>query len=305
MWRDKQTCFYTGSKLQLKDIHVDHIIPKSAKGDGTPRNLVVSSPKFNLLKSGNNNIKSAIDEWNEKYPHKKINYIAIQKKINDLQAFERLRGEHEITYRKTIKNKLYDTYSIYEYLNTTHDQSDIQEEEQEVEEEKEEYKEQEQQQEIEKKIDSSGGRNFNDPDFKEILEFYRDNIQKGVTETPFNYELLKQFYDEWGKDLMFAALKLAAKKEAGIPFIEAVFKNWKKYGIKTVEDAARFNESLRNKQKYANHPMVDNTPDWYHQNKAKEKEKKKKELTPEEELKQKQEVEEFLNKFKANKAKSG
>ncbi|BAM46324.1 DnaD domain protein [Amphibacillus xylanus] len=96
--------------------------------------------------------------------------------------------------------------------------------------------------------DSGGGRdNLIDEGFRETLDFYRSNIQKGVTDTPFNYELLQQFYDEWGKDLMLAALKLTAKKEAGMPFIEAVFKNWKAAGVKTVEDARRFNEQLQRK----------------------------------------------------------
>ncbi len=68
---------------------------------------------------------------------------------------------------------------------------------------------------------------------------------------------------------MLAALKLTAKKEAGIPFIEAVFKNWKNAGVKTVDDARRYNENLQRKRRgYNNKEEV--VPDWFENRKKKE-----------------------------------
>lgn len=191
--------------------------------------------------------------------------------------------------KPNVINGSYDTY---------HDTSTIRGQEQE--EEQEEEIEEEQQQELEELNPGSGG-DLVDQGFKEIIKFYRENIQRGVTETPFNYELLQQFYVEWGNELMMAALMLTAKKEAGMPFLEAVFKNWRNAGVKNVEDARRFNEQLQKGRKvYGKSAKPDIVPDWYadQSEKTLERSKGKKEKVDPEEMQK------ILQSFQAKKSKS-
>ncbi|WP_240455758.1 DnaD domain-containing protein [Virgibacillus sp. Bac332] len=91
-----------------------------------------------------------------------------------------------------------------------------------------------------------------DHDFAEVFQFYQSNLQKGVSESPYNTELISQWFDEWGKDLLLAAMKVAAKKEAkGVSFVEGVLKRWKEAGVKTIEDARKYQlEFNSNKPNY-------------------------------------------------------
>ncbi|WP_117168851.1 DnaD domain-containing protein [Paraliobacillus sediminis] len=95
--------------------------------------------------------------------------------------------------------------------------------------------------------------NNNDNDFSEVIHFYQQNLQKGVTESPFNTELIVQLFDECGKDLLLAAMKVAVKKEAkGVAFFEAVLKNWKEAGIETIEQARLHETQFKQKSKTNN-----------------------------------------------------
>lgn len=83
--------------------------------------------------------------------------------------------------------------------------------------------------------------NNSDADFAEIMKFYRENLQKGISESLYNYELIQQWFDEWGKDLLLAAMKLSAQREAkGTAFIEGVLKNWKDAGVNNLEQARQY-----------------------------------------------------------------
>lgn len=98
----------------------------------------------------------------------------------------------------------------------------------------------------EKEVFSSGG----DGDFQEIMSFYQSNLQKGISETPHNHELIIQWFDEWGEDLLLAAMKVAAKQEAkGVSFVEGVLKNWSNQGVKTIEDARQYEKEFRGGKK--------------------------------------------------------
>ncbi len=198
----------------------------------------------------NPKLKAIYDSFNVSYNDASVDTSS--ESINDTTDV----SQHEENVKVSDDRLLDDTCT---------DSSTVSGQDKDKDEDKEEDKEQ--QQELINNKDS-GGRDFNDPDFKEILDFYRDNLQKAITETPFNYELLGQFYDEWGKDLMLAALKLAAKKEAkGISFIEAVFNNWRIYGVKTLEDARRYNDQVLKQRKSYSNTKVEQTPDWYKQQK--------------------------------------
>ncbi|WP_197061421.1 HNH endonuclease, partial [Halobacillus sp. BBL2006] len=118
MWRDKQKCFYTGITLQRKDVELDHIKPKSRGGSGDPGNVVVCYSKFNNLKSGSEDLESTIYNWNEKNPNYQVDYETVVEKIKALKEFEQLRTTSNVTYRETIENKIYDTYTIRNYIDT-------------------------------------------------------------------------------------------------------------------------------------------------------------------------------------------
>lgn len=43
-------CFYTGQQLKFKEMHIDHILPRSKGGSDCIANYVISSPSFNKRK---------------------------------------------------------------------------------------------------------------------------------------------------------------------------------------------------------------------------------------------------------------
>lgn len=91
-------------------------------------------------------------------------------------------------------------------------------------------------------------------DFAEVMNFYQQNLQKGISDTPYNYELINQWFDEWNKDVLLAAMKVAAKAEAkGVNFTEGVLKKWKDAGVETIEDARRYEKEFKaNIKQYKN-----------------------------------------------------
>ncbi|SHM58690.1 DnaD and phage-associated domain-containing protein [Gracilibacillus kekensis] len=110
--------------------------------------------------------------------------------------------------------------------------------------------------------------------FREIINFYRNNLQKGVTESPFNYELLTQWYKEFGYDLLLEAMKIAANREAkGVRYIEGVLKNWQQANVKTVEDLKVLEKQTQSKEKTVfskkgkSTTRKDIVPAWYRQHK--------------------------------------
>src|SRR5690625_5107350 len=92
-----------------------------------------------------------------------------------------------------------------------------------------------------KNVKNISSSNNSDADFAEIMKFYRENLQKGISESLYNYELIQQWFDEWGKDLLLAAMKLSAQREAkGTAFVEGVLKNWKDAGVNNLEQARQY-----------------------------------------------------------------
>ena len=98
-----------------------------------------------------------------------------------------------------------------------------------------------------KEVFSSSTR---DEKFAEVMEFYQMNLQRGISETPHNLELLNQFYDEFGNEVLLAAMKVSAENEAkGVKFLEGVLNNWREAGVKTIEDARRYEIEFRESKK--------------------------------------------------------
>lgn len=153
-----------------------------------------------------------------------------------------------------------------------------------------------------KNVKNEKNNNFssiNDPQFKNVIDFYQSNLQKGISETPANHELIIQWFEEWGVDLLLAAMKVAAKAEAkGVNFLEGILKNWKDAGVKDLESARRFQKDFKSRSKrsgYANKQPTrsEYIPDWYN-----EQENKAPVQPTEDVLAKKRAVEEKLNKYK-------
>lgn len=96
-------------------------------------------------------------------------------------------------------------------------------------------------------ISSSG---MVDEKFAEVFSFYTENLQVGVSGSPYNNGLIVEFYDEWGRDLLLAAMKLAAQKEKkGVDYLQGILKKWREAGVKSVEDARKHEVEFRNRMK--------------------------------------------------------
>jgi predicted phage replisome organizer len=148
---------------------------------------------------------------------------------------------------------------------------------------------------IDKEIDKEKEiSNSNENQFPEIMNFYSNNLQKGISETPFNLELIQLWFDEFGFDLLLAAMKVSAKAEVkGVKFVEGVLKNWKEAGVKTIDDARKHEQAFKQKPKggYSRKPIrVEADPDEIF---AKQKEQQKKQ-TPAELAAKQREIDEML-----------
>ena len=89
-----------------------------------------------------------------------------------------------------------------------------------------------------------------DPDFSEVMNFYQSNLQIGISETPYNLELLVQLYEEFGKDILLAAMKVSAEQEKkGVAFLKGVLNNWRSAGVKTLDDARKYEKDFRESRK--------------------------------------------------------
>lgn len=89
-----------------------------------------------------------------------------------------------------------------------------------------------------------------DDRFSEVMDFYQKNLQRGVSESPFNLQLISDWYDEFGSDLVLAAMKVSAKAEVkGVNFTEGVLKNWREAGVKTLDDARKHELEFKAKRK--------------------------------------------------------
>lgn len=144
-----------------------------------------------------------------------------------------------------------------------------------------------------------------DPLFSEVMEFYQNNLQKGVTDSPFNYELLTVWYEEYGYDLILSAMKVSAKAEAkGVKFLEGVLTNWKEAGVKTIEDARRYEEQFKQYKTKRNYTRRGNrqdiVPDWYRKEKEKQKKAPEKVETDQEKQKVAQEADQLLKQYLSN-----
>lgn len=97
---------------------------------------------------------------------------------------------------------------------------------------------------------SNIGAELIDEDWKEVIGFYRENLQVGVTEIPHNEKKLLDLYEIFGKDLVMAAMKLSAEKgKKEVAYVNGILGKWRDAGVKTIEDARKFELNFRANQK--------------------------------------------------------
>ena len=83
-------------------------------------------------------------------------------------------------------------------------------------------------------------------DFQKVLNFYEENIN---LLTPYTSELLKDFTEELGKDLVVYAMQIAVENnKKTISYIKAILNNWAKANIKTLAEAKEENTKKAEKK---------------------------------------------------------
>jgi DnaD/phage-associated family protein len=91
------------------------------------------------------------------------------------------------------------------------------------------------------KNSSSSGSSQND-----VIDFYHQNLQIGVTSSPYVYEQINHWIGDLDSDLVIAAMKLSAKKEKkGFDYTEGILKKWVEAGVQTIDDARKFEQSFK------------------------------------------------------------
>jgi DnaD/phage-associated family protein len=91
------------------------------------------------------------------------------------------------------------------------------------------------------KNSSSSGSSQN-----EVIDFYHQNLQIGVTSSPYVYQQIEHWINDFDSDLVLAAMKLSAKKEKkGFDYTEGILKKWVEAGVQTIEDARKFEQSFK------------------------------------------------------------
>lgn len=224
--RDGQRCFYTGIKLQLKDIEIDHINPRDNGGGYELSNLVVSYNKFNNFKSSSTDLYEVIKRWNMKYPEMPINVDEVMRKIKELKAFEDERESFEISMREAVENEIYDTNTLRIFVNTIRGQK-------EKENKKENKKEKEEQEQQEEKVVSQSVGSSSD--FGKLASFYESNIGPLL---PVVAQELGTLYDSYQDvELIQEAFKIAIYVNAKnkMRYTEGILKNWNAELITTYE----------------------------------------------------------------------
>lgn len=81
---------------------------------------------------------------------------------------------------------------------------------------------------------------------EEVFKFYSNNLQIGVSSSPFVYEVIEHWINDMGTDLVLAAMKVSAKKEIkGFDYSEGILKRWDEAKVKTLEDARKHEREFK------------------------------------------------------------
>lgn len=77
--------------------------------------------------------------------------------------------------------------------------------------------------------------------------FFLQNIRrKGFSVSPFERQLIEQLENQYGYDLLMAAMKVTAKNGAdNINYVEGVLTKWEEAGVKSIEQAREFERQFK------------------------------------------------------------
>ena len=71
--------------------------------------------------------------------------------------------------------------------------------------------------------------------------------RRGFTVSPYDSDLITQLENQYGNDLLIAAMKVTAKNNKdNIGYVEGVLTKWEEAGAKDIDQAREFNANLRN-----------------------------------------------------------
>ncbi|MGX1262966.1 DnaD/phage-associated family protein [Rossellomorea marisflavi] len=88
---------------------------------------------------------------------------------------------------------------------------------------------------------SSGGQD-------EVINFYHENLQVGVSSSPYVYQQIQHWINDFDSEIVLAAMKLSAKKEKrGFDYTEGILKKWVEAGVQSIDDARKFEQSFKQK----------------------------------------------------------
>jgi hypothetical protein len=96
-------CFYTGRSLSIKDMQIDHIVPKTLGGEDTIDNLVLCCQEINLIKN---------DRYSESFGRVVREVVKLMFLPKLLKVIEELRNNIQLTDNSP-------TYSDCLYCGTT------------------------------------------------------------------------------------------------------------------------------------------------------------------------------------------
>ena len=116
---------------------------------------------------------------------------------------------------------------------------------------------------INKKSSSSSSEHpLIDEGLKQVQEFYAQNLQVGITEKPYVLKTICDLVEDYGHELVLAAMKISAKKEKrGIDYTEGILRRWRKDGVKTLDDARKHKKEFK-RQTTKRNGQARKTIDW-------------------------------------------
>lgn len=77
-----------------------------------------------------------------------------------------------------------------------------------------------------------------------VIQFYIQNLQTGISSSPYVFESIEEWVNDMSAELVLAAMKVSAKSEKkGFKYSEGILKKWHDAGVKTLDDARKYETS--------------------------------------------------------------
>jgi DnaD/phage-associated family protein len=83
-------------------------------------------------------------------------------------------------------------------------------------------------------------------ELQNVIDFYHQNLQIGVSSSPYVYQQIEHWINDMSGELVLAAMKLSAKKEKkGFDYTEGILKRWVESNVQSLEDARKHEKSFK------------------------------------------------------------